>query len=257
VEPAPSTTTPSTTAPPTTAPPTTAPPTTTPPVSGSSACITAELLGRCGPYAGYGQISGADSQPWVGQDVWSGDTAYRQQLFANNPGDWYVTANANTNFGGVLTYPNTGFYMAGTIDSFTSITSSFSTTFPHNAATAGWAAYDLWFNNWADEVMIQTDISANSFYDCSPVVTATFGGEPWHLCVFGSERVWKHGTDDSHPINQASGTVDVRAMLTWMEQHGYLPAGSTWTSGSFGFEICDTGGTTEKFQLNGFSWTAR
>jgi hypothetical protein len=218
--------------------------------------VTSAFEGQCN-YPSYPQIIGANSDPWVGENVWSGDTSYQQTLYANSPSDWYVTANANTNFGGVLAYPNTGFYMSGAIDSFSSVTSSFSTNFPHNAATAGWAAYDLWFNDWADEVMIQTDISANSDYDCTAVTTATFGGMPWHLCVFGSERVWKPGTDDGHIINQASGTLDIKAFRVWMEQNGYLPAGSTWTAGSYGFEICDTGGTTEKFQVTGFSWTAQ
>ena len=77
---------------------------------------------------------------------------------------------------------------------------------------------------------------------------------PWHLCVFGTERVWKPGTDDSHLINQAAGSIDVRAMLVWMEANGYLPAGSTWTAASFGFEICDTRGNTQSFAVNGFTW---
>jgi hypothetical protein len=188
--------------------------------------------------------------------VWNGTSSYEQTLYANGPGSWHVTANANTNFGGVLTYPNTGFDMQGKVDSYSSITSSFSTSFPHNAKTAAWAAYDLWFNNWGDEVMIQTDLSVNSDYDCSATASATFGGEPWHMCQFGSERVWKPGTNDSHLNSQASGSIDIKAILTYMESHGTLPAGSTWTAGSYGFEICDTGGTTEQFQVTGFSWTA-
>jgi hypothetical protein len=197
------------------------------------------------------------SNPTVGQNIWSGDATYQQTLYASSPSDWYVMANANTHFGGVLTFPNTGFYMTGAIDSYSSITSTFSTSFPHNSTTMGWAAYDLWFNNWADEVMIQTDISANSYYDCTSVATATFGGQPWHMCVFGSERVWKPGTDDEHLNLQASGSIDIKAILVWMEQNGYLPAGSTWTAGSYGFEICDTGGINVKFQVNGFSWDAK
>jgi hypothetical protein len=226
------------------------------PTSTDYACATSDQMGECGPYSNYPLISGTSSDPWVDQNVWSGDDSYQQTLYANSPGDWYVTANANTDFGGVLTYPNTGFYMTGAVDGFSSITSSFSETFPHNAQTAAWAAYDLWFNNWADEVMIQPDISANSDYDCTPVTGATFNGETWHLCVFGSERVWKPGPDDQHLNNRSSGTIDIKAMLVWMEQNGYLPAGTTWTGGSFGFEICDTGGADENFQVTGFSWTA-
>lgn len=238
--------------------PTTAAPTSAPvqssPLTGSL-CVKS-VNARCN-YSGYPAIVGASSNPWVDQNIWSGNTSYKQTLYARNPGNWYVVANANTHFGGVLTYPNTGFYMTGAVDSFSSITSSFGTVIPDNARTAGWAAYDLWFNNWHDEVMIQTDISANSYYDCTPKTTTTIDGQPWHMCVFGSERVWKPGTDDQHLLNRTSGTIDIQAFLTWMEQHGYLPTGSTWTAGSYGFEICDTGGTNEIFQVNAFSWTAR
>ena len=144
------------------------------------------------------------------QNVWSGSSSYQQTLYATAPNDWYVTANANTNFGGVETYPNTGFDMTGTVDSDSSITSSWSVTIPTNETTAGWAAYDLWFNNWNDEVMIQTDLTvpSNGDYDCNAVATATFSGMPWHLCVFGSERVWKPGTSD------ADLPTNLRAVLT-------------------------------------------
>src|SRR4029077_369281 len=93
-------------------------------------------------YTGYSAIVGASSNPWVGQNIWSGNTSYKQTLYSSNPGSWHVVANANTHFGGVLTYPNTGFYMTGPVSSYSSLTSSFSTTIPDNAQTAGWAAYD-------------------------------------------------------------------------------------------------------------------
>jgi hypothetical protein len=238
----------------TTAPATTPASSATTASSSGSVCVKT-TNDRC-DYPAFAGIVGASSDPYVDQNIWAGDANYKQTLYATNPGNWYVTANANTNFGGVLTYPNTGFSMAGSVDSYSSVTSSYSTTIPTNARTAGWAAYDLWFNNWNDEVMIQTDITANSYYDCTATTTATFGGEPWHLCVFGSERVWKPGTDDQHLLNTTSGTIDIQSFLTWMEQHGYLPKGSTWTAASYGFEICDTGGANENFQVNSFSWTA-
>lgn len=220
--------------------------------------MTSDFRGHCS-YPAVPYITGASSDPWVDQNVWSGNQNYRQTLYSNSPENWYVTANAKTNFGGVLTYPNTGFYMSGTIDSYNSITSSWNVTLPVNQTTAGWAAYDLWFNDWNDEVMIQTDLTvpSNGDYDCTGVATITVSGMPWHMCDFGSERVWKPGTDDNHLANQTSGQVDIGAFLKWMEQNGKLPANSTWTGGSFGFEICDTGGATEQFKVTGFSWTAK
>jgi hypothetical protein len=209
-------------------------------------------------YSSYRGIVGASSGEWVTQNIWNGNASYKQTLYSTNPGSWYVVANANTDFGGVLTYPDAGFYMSGTVSSYSSITSSFSTTIPDNARTAGWAAYDLWFNDWNDEVMIITDFTAPSAYDCATAtVSATIGGQPWHLCVNGSERVWKPGTDDQHLRNQASGTLDIQAFLTWLEQHGYLRSNSTWTAADYGFEICDTGGTNEIFRVNAYSWIAR
>jgi hypothetical protein len=49
------------------------------------------------------------------------------------------------------------------------------------------------------------------------------------------------------------------AMLTWLETQGsgkYLPANSSLTGLSFGFEICSTGKQNETFQLNSFTLTA-
>lgn len=213
-------------------------------------------MGRCGPYSDHPTITGANSDPWVDQNVWTGNNAYHQTLYANSPGDWEIVANGDFGNGGVQTYPNTGFWMTGALDSSTSITSSFSTSIPHDAQTIGWAAYDLWLNNWANEIMIQTDIAANEWYQCTASASATFNGSPWHLCVYGSELIWKHGTDETHLINESSGSIDVRAMLVWLEQHGYLPAGSTWTAASYGFEVCNTSGVDATFRVNGFSWAA-
>jgi O-antigen/teichoic acid export membrane protein len=246
------------TAPPTSTPTASSAPPTSAPVQSAHAgspCVSSATNGLCN-YSEDPAIVGAASRPWVGQNIWSGDKSYKQTLYSSAPGNWYVIANANTHFGGVLTYPNTGFYMTGAVASYSSITSSFGTAIPDNARTAGWAAYDLWFNDWHDEVMIQTDVNANSFYDCTPKTTATIAGQPWHMCVFGAERVWKPGPNDQHLLNRTSGTIDIQAFLTWMEQHGYLPASSTWTAASYGFEICDTGGTNETFRVNAFSWTA-
>lgn len=208
------------------------------------------------------------NNPGITHNVWSGDRHYQATLYANSPSDWKVVVNTiNDAGGGVLAYPNVGWYPYPNlpevpVDSYSSITSSWNVTIPSDSrTTAGWAGYDLWFNggweNKPDEVMIQPDITANQNYDCKPVATATFGGMPWHLCVFGSERVWKPGTDDQHLINQPSGTVNVLAILKWMEHNGYLPRNSTWFAGSFGFEICNTSGTIQTFQVNNFTWNQR
>lgn len=235
-------------------------------------CIVLDAKGNCPSDAGYtnhpritgiGNLTDNGNPPVISSDIWSGNPSYSSTLYANSPSDWKVVANVNnTSGGGVEAYPNVGWYPTPAetpIDSYSSITSSWNVAIPTDTSTtAGWAGYDLWFNgpwgNNPNEVMILPDITANSDYDCDAVTTATFSGMPWHLCVFGSERVWKPGTDDQHLINQASGSVNVLAMLKWMEQNGYLPKNSTWFAASFGFEICNTSGTTQTFQVNGFTW---
>ena len=127
-------------------------------------------------------------------------------------------------------------------------------------ALAAGPGYDLWFNDWGDEVMILHDFTSSG--PCTSVATHTFGGsngvplQSWHLCVFGSERVWKLGTDDAHLQNEQSGSVDILSMLTWMEDNGYLPQNSTVTDMSMGFEVCSTGGKPEAFEVSRFSINA-
>ena len=198
-------------------------------------------------------------QSTVDQNVWTGETPpqYSQTLHATSPADWYVTANTNSNFGGVASFPNTGWIMDQALSSFGSITSSWNVTMPtDDTKTAAWATYDLWFNNWGNEVQIHPDQTANGDYDCTSVASLTVSGEPWHLCVFGSEDVWKLGTSDASPVNEPSGSTNILAFLDDLETLGYLPANSTWTAGSFGYEICDTEGNTQTFAVNNFTWNA-
>jgi hypothetical protein len=228
--------------------------------SSNGTCTTSSLKGACGPYS-YEAFEEATQGPTVGQDIWNPISGWRQTLHAMSPADWSVTATGPAGNTAVVSYPNTGAgYGEKPLSSFHSLTSSFAETMPHNSSTSGWAAYDLWFNNWHDEVMIQYDFTGNG--PCNSVVTHTFGGsngvpaQSWHLCVFGSERVWKLGTNDAHLKNEASGSVDILAMLTWMENHGYLPQHSTVTDLSMGFEICSTGGKPETFAVSRFSISA-
>ena len=102
--------------------------------------------------------------------------------------------------------------------------------------------------------MIQVDFSLNGA--CPAVGSATFGGsggvpvQHWNLCKYGSELIWKLTGG-----NEPSGTVDILAMLTWLENHGYLPNGSNLTDISYGWELCSTGGKQETFTLSRFTVT--
>lgn len=237
---------------------TTSPSATTSTTTGSHECVRTDAQGKCF-YPAVSYITGTAGDPYLNQNIWAAadDPTYKQSLHARSPRDWYVDVNANTRFGGVQAYPNLGWDMDGPVDTMPQTVTSWSVNFPHDAKTVAWAAYDLWLNDWADEVMIQVDISANDNYACETVASATFGGKPWHMCRFGTERVWKPGVDDNSIRNEPVGSVEIKQFLVWMEDHGQLPRKSTWTAGSFGFEPCDTGGVDAKMQVKGFSWLAR
>lgn len=235
--------------------PTTSGPSPSPASTGTTGvCVTSAAKGSCGPYR-YMAITNSDGQnTFVGQDVWNPIPGWSQTLRATGPGNWSVTANMPAGNTAVVSFPNTGqqYYYTNTLKDFSSIYSSFAEDMHATSGTSAWGAYDIWLNNWKNEVMIQHDFAGNG--PCPAVATATFGGSggvpvrDWNLCKYGSELIWKLTGG-----NARSGTLDILSMLTWLENHGYLPHGSGLVDISYGFEICSTGGKPEEFTLSDFS----
>lgn len=225
----------------------------------TAVCVTSATKGGCGPYL-YPAITGSTGQNTsVGQDVWNPIPGWSQTLYVTSPGNWYVTANMPAGNTAVVSFPNIGqeYYYTNTLAGFSSIYSSFTENMSPTSGTSAWAAYDIWLNNWGNEVMIQHDFANNSPCSLSPPVTAVFGGsagvpvQTWNLCQFGSELIWKLTGG-----NEQSSSVDILAMLRWLENHGYLPHGSGLTDISYGFEICSTDGRPETFRLSRYSISA-
>jgi hypothetical protein len=257
----------------------------TPSANGGSAttltatCATSDPQGECPPYGSQGKpysgITGTTGEVTVGNNVFGPKSkSYSQTLHVVSPGHWQVVANYPVGTS-VRAYPNTGQtqnWINGTnlpaaLSSWSSMLSSYSVTLNAHSGTVGEAAYDLWLDDWHNEVMIQTDFAGDSLRPRCDVLhdvvaAATFGGTDgvpvrrWNLCQFGSEIIWQPATGKNYP----SGKVNVMAMLTWLEKHGhgkYLPAKPTLTAISFGFEICSTAGRSQTFTLNSFSFTAK
>jgi len=224
----------------------------TPTSGGGAACVTSAAKGECGPFA-YPQVEGTSGNPSVGNNVWAPISGWQSTLYANSPGNWYVTANMPAGNTAVVSYPSSGSNYGRALSSFSSLYSSFSENMNATSATSAWAAYDIWLNGGSNEVMIQHDFADNGA--CSGP-NATFGGsggvpvQHWYLCQFGSELVWKLTGDEQ------SGSVDILSMLTWLESHGYLQKSSTLESIGYGWEIASTGGANEKFQVNSYSINA-
>jgi len=221
-------------------------------------CVSSAQSGRC-QFGAYASITGASSDPYVDQNVWSPISGWQQTLHATDPGHWYVTANMAAGNTAVVSYPNTGVDFNKALSGFSSITSSFTDSIPRAAGANAEASYDIWLNNWKYEVMIQNDYTPSRGPSCGNWVAKNveFGGSngvsahPWDLCASGSTMWWE--TADG---NLPNGSIDMLAMLNWLASHGQLPAGAQLGAVGYGFEISSTGGADENFQVSSYSITA-
>jgi hypothetical protein len=229
-------------------------------------CVTSAAHGTCGPYD-YPAITGSGgSTTYVLNNMWGANSGTTQTLTAGGPGSWSVVANAQpAGSTAVQTYPDTQEIYTRTdntpdpLSGFGSIISSFTEKMGTAGSASAEAAYDIWLGqnsstNYADEVMIWNDqVNRGTCGGATVKATASFGGssgvpqQNWTLCKNGSELIWYLTSG-----NEQSGTVDVLSMLTWLESHGYLPAGSGLNQIDYGFEICSTP-SLETFTVSQFS----
>jgi hypothetical protein len=172
---------------------------------------------------------------------------------------WYVTSRQTNHAGAVLTYPNVhkdytdwAGYEGPRVSSFKSLTSRFAAKGPRVGIYN--VAYDIWLNGVADnnstEVMIWTE-NYRQVPAGSKVTSATFGGKTYD--------VWK--TSDNRYIAfvprtvMYSGTLDLLAMLKWLQGRGWLSSTATLGQVCFGVEVVHTGGTTARWDFTDFAIT--
>jgi hypothetical protein len=228
--------------------------------SPSSGCTTSVAKGNCGPYNYPRNTASSGYNTYVGNNVWNPIRGWQQKLYANSPGDWYVTANMSAANTAVVSYPSSsqgssGSGIAPAISSYSTLTSSFSENMNATSKTDAEAAYDIW-TGAGDEIMIQHDFSPLR-PRCDTILATVGFTEPgtstvqdWDFCMYGSERIWQF-----HGGNEQSGSVDIGAMLTWLMKNGHLRQGSRLSQVGYGFEICSTGGQNETFQVSRYSLT--
>ncbi|MGA3335108.1 MAG: hypothetical protein ABSC62_13195 [Terracidiphilus sp.] len=256
-------------------------------LTSGSVCTVTTTTGTCGPY-NYPQITANGTYPIITeQDVWNPPSSWSQTLYSTSPGNWYVTANYPTDGSGAIhTYPSTRFDQldAVTLDSYSYMYSSFSVSPDTSSTTVSDIGYDLWLNNWGNEVMIQHQLinipNCTTFATHVPATNVQFGGSygvptnTWNLCQFGNEGsgsvelIWEiTGASGSKNFGFSSGSVDMYAMLKWLENStacysssgsgsACLKASSTMTSTEYGFEISSTGGLSKNFTVNNFTVTS-
>jgi hypothetical protein len=268
----PATTTTSTSAPSTTTttkPPSTTTTSTTAPPGGGGAgqCITGPQ-DNLGPYS-YAAITNSNGyNTYVGNNEWGANSGTSQKICGTSPGSWTLQASAvPSNYTGVQTYPDIqqlmDDYCGGTwntcsnttdtpLSALHSLTSTYGTVNPPLAQGDWEAAYDIWLNNTPNsEIMIWTTTSNVRLADNGSQVfntNVTIAGQSYTYMNYGGGL----------PIlvlnsNAASGTIDVLAALKYLQSIGQVSANATLAQLDFGWEICNTAGTTQTFQVNNYS----
>ena len=166
-------------------------------VNSGSVCTITTATGTCGPYSDTAISLTYQSQ--TQNDVWNPPSTWSQALFTTDPGAWYAVANFPTDASGAVhTYPSMTiqYCCSGsedpTLDSYSYMYSSFSTTPDTASTTVTDAGYDNWMNNWANEVMFQTQLINDSrctdYFLHTVATSVSFGGtngiptNTWNLC---------------------------------------------------------------------------
>jgi hypothetical protein len=260
------------------------------PTSASWTCVTSSPTGTCprnGAYA-TGSTNSNRYNTYLANNCWA-DPACQQTLRANSVGDWQVTANEPAGNGSVKTAPEAQQQMNNwcaavsnwenldpggcgnnplsdtPLSAMSKLTSSYAESIPHNSQTIAQWAWDNWLGNdsgYPNEVMVWTDNNGrcNSGSLGTRVhAPVTIAGQEWTPYQYGStEFIWSlDGPGGVGTCAQlASGTVDLLALLKWMQANGHAAADATLRLVDGVFEICSTGGAPETFRVISYSVTA-
>jgi len=180
---------------------------------------------------------------------------------------WNHTGYAvNTGDGAVKTYPNVHKdFNAPAISSLTSLTSRWAMTSPGVGIYD--VAYDLWLNGvpGSPEVMVWTE-NHNQRPAGNVVATGlVFGGITWNLWATSGNGYLAFAlpadstsAQPGWPSNRAvpSGSIDLLAMLRYLQSAGRVSATSTLGQVCYGVEVVDTGGAPATWNLTDFSLTS-
>ena len=172
----------------------------------------------------------------VQNEVW-GSGAGPQTIWANSGNNWGIWAN-HPNTGGVKSYANSGFDINRSINSLQSVSSSFNVTVPNKGAYE--TAYDIWSNHSAYEVMLWMNKTGPIGPIGSFQRNVSVGNYNWNVYKGsnGKNAVFSFLNTGS----TRSGTVNVLAVLRWIENTARWYGNVTLNTVQFGFEITSSNG---------------
>lgn len=202
----------------------------------------------------------AHAATWSSSDKWAtwsnGGYTVRNDVWGSGAGPQTIWANSYSNFGvwsdqpntgGVKTYPHSAKAVNKKLSALGRVSSSFNVNRPGSGAYE--TAYDIWANNNAYETMLWMNKQGAVGPLGSKQTTATVGGHTWDVYK-GS-----NGSNDVFSFvrtsNTDSGTVDVLAVLKWIQSKGWF-GDVTLGEVQFGFEITSSAGGLN-FTTNSYS----
>ena len=217
----------------------------------TSVPASAEAWSSCSRYATYSE-NGYN----LLTDEWGASSG--QCVYANSSTNWYSVADY-PNGTSVQAYPDTEIGMGNVnLSSLGAVNSSFNFSVPGGASYD--AAYDLWSDNNADEVMVWEDWNNNgpiaSSYSCNQLGV---NGCPFatNVSIDGVTYDVFQGTTDHNVVSflrtskTTSGSVNLLDLMNWVGNQGKLKS-KTFSTADFGFEITKTNGS-QTFTVNSYS----
>jgi hypothetical protein len=221
--------------------------------------------GNCGPYDYAGITNSNGFNTYVGNNCW-GDPSCQQTITAHHPGHWSLSAREPARNTAVKTYPDiqqlmNNYSTDGTwsgssdtpISGLSVLSSTYAETMPHNKGTIAEAAWDIWLSNDAgfpNEVMVWMDNVNRGNGGATQKASVSLDGHDWTLYQNGGgELIWSLGAPGTF-AQQGSGTVNLLALLRWLQKNGHAAAGASIGEIDFGWEICSTGGVHETFTVS-------
>lgn len=182
-----------------------------------------------------------------------------QKLEACSAQKWNVTTTADNSKkdGAVKTYPNVhkDYHNWSTgaepkWDTVANLNSTFGATAPRGAGQIYNVAYDIWLNGVPGnrEIMIWTE-NWNQTPAGSKVGSVQVAGKTWDFWATGKNDILTFVS----PQPMTSGSLDLKAVLTWLSQQGRIPANSTLGQICYGVEVVSTNGQAATFKFTDFS----
>jgi xyloglucan-specific endo-beta-1,4-glucanase len=218
--------------------------------------ITAHAATTCTTSARYGTCS---YPPYtVNNNLWGQaegrDPGGTQTLTATSAGSWTATADFNWTQGGVISYPEVQEVLGGQeVAQTNSVLSTYQSYLHYNSSTQAESAYDIWLGDAAHGSKYWEEMVWTYTHDEQPA-----GSDHGNVTINGVQyQLWATSTDRLVTLvqtsNTNSGTVHAESDADWLLTHGYSASDAGYDEIDYGFEVKDTGGQNEPFQVSAYT----